>query len=262
MMADWTCVAYAYDGSFSGFLTCVFESYAHREAPACFLGPEDERISLWPERRVEADEARAKRVYASLARKISLDGQHLVSHGFLTCLPERELHLWRFIEYGLRRGPSAVRDLTDDRVAVLVRATTHLTGETHLYKGFVRFSEQEGLLVAEIEPKNRVLPLLRPHFCNRYAGEAFVIYDRTHREALFHRPGDWAIVPLAEFQAAAPGAEELDYRRLWRRFYDTIAIEGRYNPKCRMTHMPKRYWNVMTEFQEDPAAPGRKELAP
>ena len=40
------------------------------------------------------------------------------------------------------------------------------------------------------------------------------------------------------------------YRKLWRSFYDTIAIEGRYNPKCRLTHMPKRYWNMMTEFQE------------
>ena len=30
---DWTPVSYAYDGSFAGFLTCVFASYAHREEP-------------------------------------------------------------------------------------------------------------------------------------------------------------------------------------------------------------------------------------
>ena len=47
------------------------------------------------------------------------------------------------------------------------------------------------------------------------------------------------------------GAEELAYRKLWRTFYDTIAIEGRRNPKCRMTNMPKRYWAMMTEFQKD-----------
>ena len=58
---------------------------------------------------------------------------------------------------------------------------------------------------------------------------------------------------------AAPDQAELDYRRLWRRFYDTIAIEERRNPKCRMTHMPKRYWNTMTEFLTDPAPAGRKE---
>lgn len=261
-MSQWTTVAYRYDGGFSGFLTCVFESYAHREAPACFLGPEDERFSLWPERQVETDEEKARRVYASLPKKLSPDGRELVTRGFLTCLPERELHMWRFLQYGYARGPAVLRDLTDDRVATLTKAVQHLNHEAHLLTGFLRFSEQEGLLIAEIEPKNKVLPLLRTHFCARFSGEGFVIYDRTHREALFHRPGDWAIVPLEEFHMAEPDQRELDYRRLWRRFYDTIAIEGRYNPKCRMTHMPKRYWNTMTEFQTDPAPAGRKELAP
>ena len=67
----WTQVSYCYDGSFAGFLTCVFESYVHREAPAAFNTPTDPRLSHWPERNVETDEAHAKRVYASLANKIS-----------------------------------------------------------------------------------------------------------------------------------------------------------------------------------------------
>ena len=90
--------------------------------------------------------------------------------------------------------------------------------------------------------------------------EGIVLYDRTHREALFYRPRRWAIVPLEAFRAAAPGREERDFRRLWRRFYDTIAIEGRENPRCRMTQMPKRFWGTMTEFQNEPEE--RKELAP
>ena len=40
----------------------------------------------------------------------------------------------------------------------------------------------------------------------------------------------------------------------------TIAIEDRYNPKCRMTHMPKRYWENMTEFLE-PALPNGEPRA-
>ncbi len=257
----WTQAAYSYDGSFNGFLSCVFDSYVHREAPACFFPPEDGRLSLWPERMVVTDEAHARRVYHSLSRRISTDARELVVRGFLTCLPERELHLWRFIALGYEQGPRIMRDLTDDRVLVLTRAVHHLNHEAHLFTGFLRFSQQKGLLAAEIEPKNRVLPLLRPHFCARYTGESFVIYDRTHREALFYRPGQWAIAPVEDFQMAAPGQEELDYRRLWRRFYDTIAIEGRYNPKLRMSHMPKRYWNTLTEFQTDLPSAGRKELS-
>lgn len=244
-------VSYSYDGTFHGFLTCVYESYLHKERPAHFSAPGDDQFSIYPERPVHTDPARARRVLRAIPEKISPDALTLVTYSFLTCLPERERHIYDFLALGFSRGAGILRDLTDDRVAVLNRAVRHLTGEAHLLKGFVRFSDQDGVLAAEIEPKNRVLPLLRTHFCTRYSGESFVIYDRTHAEALFYRPRQWAIVPLAEFHLGRPNAEELDYRSLWRRFYDTIAIEGRYNPKCRMTHMPKRYWGCMTEFSAD-----------
>ena len=39
---------------------------------------------------------------------------------------------------------------------------------------------------------------------------------------------------------------------------DAIAIKERYNPRCRMGHMPKRYWANMTEFWEERCAE-RKE---
>ena len=38
---------------------------------------------------------------------------------------------------------------------------------------------------------------------------------------------------------------------MWRKYYQTIAIEGRLNPKCQSAHLPKRYRHVMTEFLED-----------
>lgn len=250
-MSTWMQFSYSYDGTFSGFLTCVFESYVNKELPVAFTTPDDPRVSLWPERAVETNEEHAGRVYRSLSQRISLDAQSWVYRGFLTCMPEKERKLYDFIRLGYHVGPAVVRDLADERVCCVMRALQHLKGEVHLLRGFIRFSEQDGLLVAEIEPKNRVLPLLRPHFCGRYSGERFVIYDRTHREALFYQPGSWAIVPLEEFHLSLPDQTELDFRRLWRRFYDTIAIEGRYNPKLRMTHMPKRYWNTMTEFQPD-----------
>lgn len=248
--------AYLYDGSYAGFLTCIYESYVRKELPVSFSTPEDPRISLYPERAVETEEAHAGRVYRSLSQRISLDAQRMVTRGFLTCMPEKEERIYAFVRLGYRIGPAVVRDLTDPRVAPLVTALTHLKGEAHQLQGFLRFSEQGGVLTAEIEPKNRVLPLLRPHFCARFSRERLLLYDRTHKEALLYQPRQWAILPLEEFHLEGPGQEERDYRQLWRRFYDTIAIRERENPRCRMTHMPKRYWDDMTEFQTEAAAPG------
>ena len=256
---DWPRFAYEYDGSFAGFLTCVFEAYARKEEPACFLTHRDGRVARGPARAVDTDDQKARRVYRSLDRSMGLQAKRLVTYGFLTCLEERELRLWEFLRLGYERGPSVMRDLTDPRVSVLLKAVRHLTNEAHLLKGFTRFSDQGGVLAGEITPKNRALPLLRPHFAARYPGETIILYDRTHREALFCQKGNWAIVPLEQFSLAPPEGGELDWRALWRRFYDTIAIEGRYNPRCRMTHMPKRYWDTMTEFQREehsPPAPG------
>ena len=257
-MSAWSQVVYTYDGTYAGFLSCVFDSYAHREEPAAFRTPEEPQALLWPERAVDTDEAHAQRVLRSFG-KLGGAGARLAVRGFLTCLPEKELHLWRFLKLGYEAGPSVGRMLTDSRVDVLRKAVWHLEHEAHMYKGFVRFSDQGGFLVAQIEPKNWVLPLFAGHFTARFGGERFLIFDRTHGEALVHQPGRWEIVPMDDLELAPAGAEERQYRALWRRFYDTIAIEGRYNPKCRMTHMPKRYWAMMTEFQSDGDAlgPGR-----
>ena len=92
--------------------------------------------------------------------------------------------------------------------AAVWKAVGHLTEEAHLLKGFTRFSEIDGVLVGEIEPKNRVLPLLRPHFCARYPGEDFVLHDRTHREALFYAFAE-ARCPLVELRPRMASLEEV-----------------------------------------------------
>ena len=170
--------------------------------------------------------------------------------GYLTCMEDKEIRIYRLVAKLLREGPGFLRDFSDETLHPVAAAVRHLNGEAHLLKGFVRFSELGGVLGSEIEPKNRVLPILRSHFCSRYQNEKFFIYDRTHHEALFYAAGKAVIRPLADFQMAPPDETEANYRLLWKRFYDTIAIKERENPRLRMSNMPKRYWNTMTEFQD------------
>lgn len=241
---------YRYDGTFEGFLCCVFDSYVNKEYPSLFQDEAHIESSLFPARWVGTDLRHARRVLVSL-EKIDPYARELVVKGFLTSAPEKEKILYRFIRSLYVVGKPLLRRLSDEAVLPLLKAVRHLDGEVHLLKGFVRFSDFEGTLAGEIKPKNRVLPLLRPHFCDRMYNETFLLYDRTHGEALVHQPGKWAIVPLEEFKMAAPSVQEAQYRRLWKRFYDTIEIKERHNPRRRMSHMPKRYWETMTEFQDE-----------
>ena len=253
---SWLQVCYEYDGSFEGFLTCVFESYSYHEEPACFQGPEELCYTLWPARRIETDREKAARVYRSLDARLGRGASRLVYRAFLTCLEGREGHIYRFLQYGYRRGRGVMGELGHPLVSVLNKAVYHLEHEAHLYTGFARFSDYRGVLLGEIEPKNRVLPLVRGQFTQRYHGEQFLLYDRTHREALVYRPGQWTIAAVDGLTLPQAEEKELKYRQLWRRFFDTVAIEARRNPRCQNTHLPKRFRRQMTEFQGEDGTAG------
>ena len=242
--------AYRYDGTFAGFLTCAWDALEDGTEPSAFLLPGD-GATLWEERQVAADQGRARRLYAALSRRVSPAFQKLIARGFLTCLAEKELALLTLIRRGLREGDRVRLDLSDPVMARVNLALTKMWTEWDHLKGFVRFSELDGVLVGEIEPKNRVLPLLAPHFAARYSGERLALYDRTHHEIFLSDRGRWKLLPAEDFRMGPAGSGERACRAMWRRYYDTIAIEGRTNPKCQSTHLPKRYRHVMTEFLTD-----------
>lgn len=241
-------IVYLYDGSFDGFLCCIFESYAKKEVPTAIYSNEDFEPVLFSTRSIQTNPGHARRVLRGIAKRspYALD---LVRRGFLTCMKRREISLYCLITKLFKDGPEFLGNMTDRTFYPILKAVHFLGTESEKYRGFVRFSDFGGVLGAEIQPKNRVLPILRGHFCSRYQNEKFFIYDRTHGEILFYADGKAVIAPLEHFQMAAPGAQENDYRTLWKRFYDTIAIQERVSSKRRMRQMPKRYWNLLPELQ-------------
>ena len=253
-MHNGTDVIYWYDGSFDGLLCCVFESIYQKEMPLeICIGPGE--ASLFPVKEIVTDPEKAQRVLQSIPKKISSWALSFVKLTFLTCLPEKELHILRFLRLGYRVGKDVTRMLGNDTVAAMRKAVLHLKNERHLLCGLLRFSDYDGVLVAQIEPKNDVLPLLAGHFSSRYANETFLIYDKNRKAALLYSKGKVQLASVETLELPQPGAAEQSYRALWRRFYETVAIESRYNPKCRMTHMPKRYWGNMTEFLQQQDVP-------
>lgn len=251
-----TAVTYRYDGSFEGFLCCVFESYAARELPAAIVGPDVPELSLFDVKEIPTDEKRAARVARSIPARISRAADELLRHAFLTCLPEKELIMLRFLRQGYHYGGRLLSFAGNEEVWRLTEAVKKMLHEAHLLKGFIRFSDQKGVLVTTVGPKNFVLPFLARHFATRFPEEHILIYDEKHHAALVYRPYESAVIPMDDFRAAPPDQEERKFRAMWRSFYDAVEIRPRHNEKCRMTLMPKRYWKYMTEFTKDePAAP-------
>lgn len=241
-------VIYRYDGSFDGLLCCVFESYEKKEFPLDILPQECSESLLFHAKDIPTDLTKASRVLASIPQKINHNALDFIRYAFLTCLPQKELYILSFLRLGYQHGPAVMNMLTNKVVHILFKAVRHLERESHLYKGFVRFSIFNNVLVAEIEPKNYVLPLMTQHFCERYIEERFLIYDKTHGMGLVYQPYQSAVIPINALELPEATEEEQAYRKLWQLFYDTIEIKGRHNEQCRMNLMPKHYWKYMTEF--------------
>ena len=74
---------YTYDGSFEGFLCCIFDSYANKEVLTAITDDEDSAPILFPVRAIQTDSGHAGRVLRKL-HKLSPYGEELVRRGFLT----------------------------------------------------------------------------------------------------------------------------------------------------------------------------------
>ncbi len=243
-------IIYIYDGSFDGFLCCVFESVYARELPIAIQPEADAPLTLLDTRAVPTDPLRAERVLNSIPLKISDRALELVRTVFCSCLEKKELRILAFLLRGYREGGNLCFKLGDAVVAPLLKAERQLLGEAHLLKGFVRFSDVGGALVSVITPKNYVLPFIAEHFVLRYDKEQFMIFDKTHEAALVYQNGKAEILQVDHMTFPEISEDEARYQALWKQFYNTIAIEGRENPRCRMTHMPKRYWKNMLEVSD------------
>lgn len=243
-------IVYRYDGTLDGMLSCIFESFACHENPSAILPPRETQYSLFETRLIPSDQEKAQRVLNGLIRVAGEEAAELVQLTHLTALPDKERAALAYVRLAMKSGPAVLSMLDDYRVNLINRAIRHLQIEAHHLCGFIRFTEVEHTLVSLINPKNDVLPLLDDHFSDRFPEERFIIYDRCRQMALMHVPGESRIVPINELRIPAITEQEMDIQMLWRRFFQTITIEGRKNPHLQRSLLALRFRPDMVEFQQ------------
>lgn len=249
-MSDRGVLAFSYDGSFEGLMSAVFDAFSLKTLPDDIFPFDDMEPTLLKIHTVETNFEHAKRVEHAVAKKLGKAAANLVRRGFLYGGSGKEAAIMRFLWKGFNEGAKSASAIGDPDVNTLFKMAAAVSNEQRLLMGFVRFSESGGALTAVIHPKHFVLPLLRGYFCARLYNENFMIYDENHGAALIHSGRRTAIIPVADLEL--PKCEEDKfYRDLWKSYYRHIAIASRYNPRCRMTHMPKRFWSDMPEVREE-----------
>jgi len=241
-------IDYLYDGTFEGILTCIHHHYYTEKASGIFHRDSYQSNLLGGYMDVQTDEFKATIVYEAIEKKISSYDLKRIYKAYLSSDPDKETKILRYIELGFKTG-SKISMLHGNPVVFDIQSIEKkINVETERMLQFVRFSVMQGdILYARIEPDHDVVELTANHFCDRYKNEPFIIHDIRRNKALISYRNSWYISAFTENDVPQVSEDENAYRRLWKNYFDNIAIKERTNPRCQKNFMPLRYWKHLTE---------------
>lgn len=242
-------------GILSGIYEAGISGYGHEYIRIEVLG-EISEFTLFSEYiPVEEDEDKAKRVLDAIRKKISYKAYMYVMRGLLSADPGRGNVIYQFITYGFTMGRSITEAMQLPCVQEMFRLDRKIANEEHRFVEIVRFQDMEegkGVLFSLIEPDNRILSLIMPHFCDRLNGERFLIYDKTHGEVGVHQRGKDYIIYYPgdeeEEQLSKIWKKQDTISDLWKVFFEHIEVKERQNKALQRNLMPLKYREHMTEF--------------
>ncbi len=200
--------------------------------------------------------------------------------------PDYPTHAARFIRRAEVAPPSIENDFSDASVLALYRESRRVKSEAHRMLQFVRFQKAlDGTYFAMVDPLFDVLPMAISHFRDRFSDQPFIIYDKLraygyhfdgkdlHRMTLLTPPTPHhpeippsvpQIRPIGPISPPPPtllpdklppsllDPEELLFQKLWRTYFNAIAIPERTNPRKQRQDMPIRYWKYLPELTPEP----------
>lgn len=240
---------YVTDGSFEGILTAVFEAYRNREEPEDIIINGEYQLPMHLEmREITTDRTKSDRVWRGIQEKISEESLENLYQAYLSEHPRVGLLIYRYIKLGLELGRKVEGYLQHPDVQAIQDLSNKVAREAHLFLGILRFKKlRSGVFYAGYEPDNNITQLITGHFASRLADQAWMIHDRK-RDILALYNGEEVL-----FTSGLPSFDheicEEDYEVLWKRYFATIAIENRKNPKLQRAFMPVRYWKHLIEKQ-------------
>lgn len=250
-------VDYVFDGSFGGLLTAVFESF-ERKHPKVRLLLQGRTNDLFGEVfEIYNSPDKAERVWKGLQKKAGAIGHQNYYKAFLSEDPVIFQHLFDYALYIFKHGEGHSRNYGNEHVLAISQMAHKVHREKHRMEAFIRFQKSsDGMFFALVAPDYNVLPLIVRHFKNRYADQAWLIYDEKRKYGIHYDLREvhevkLDYIPVRDLSPAgatiALDEKEALYTRLWKTYFKSTNIVERKNMKLHLQHVPKRYWRYLTE---------------
>lgn len=244
-------MVYTYDGSFPGFLSAVYTIYHDGTSHVEDIRRESGEGDLFfAEKEVPTNFDEAQKVASAFLDACGRTASQWLFRAFLYDAPKGDMELFRFLREGFRLKKKIYGKRLEPWAWNVFQRASATGDEAGTFLGLVRFSElAEGTLYAEIRPTHDILPLLANHFRRRLGNEDWAIHDIGRRHVLYGHRGTILFAQMTSQDTLEYSGEEESFRRLWRGYYQHMAITERYNPALRRSFMPEKYWECLTEMK-------------
>ncbi len=240
---------YLYDGTFEGLLAVVDECFSQGIVPGDIVPVCADTPCLFGTAKEVAPSAeRLCDFVAKIRKEAALESIRKVFYVYLSEKRQHGMMVYRYLDFALRHGRQTDFFLSEDAVAQVEKLFLKVRREAHRMLGLVRFKElEQGGFYAQIGPDHNILPLISSHFVRRMRHDPWVIHDVVRRRAAVYRSGRCQVVDIRLEREPVFTEEEYFYQDMWRKYFETIAIEERKNPKLQRQCLPQRYWAYLVE---------------
>ncbi len=246
-----------YDGSYKGFLTCIFSIFEQKlHVNGIFTESSSQGNIFAQVNTIITNEEKATRVEVGLKMRIPAKSYRQLFLTFLSELKGIEMLLLQYIQLVFKEEKFSSKDFGNPIILKLNQTAKMVSREKHRMEAFIRFQlTKDDIFFATIEPDFNVLPIILKHFESRYADQKWIIYDLKRNFGLFYNLQKTNYINLdfnsnKHLNPSNPSiynASEIDFQKLWQEYFKSTNIKSRKNMKLHLQHVPKRYWKYLTE---------------
>lgn len=251
-------MTYLFDGSYNGLLTAVFQAFERKQTAINIAIKDNYQSALFEnDYIIETNPLQAKRVLDGLYNRLSAQQAGDFWRVFLSEDDKIYGILFRLFVLIFQGQNKLLDNYGDAAVLYFHQTLKKVNRERHRMKAFIRFQQTaDNLYFAIISPDFNVLPLILTFFKNRYADQAWLIYDERRQYGIHYDKHMVREVTLSFNESNALQTQQANitmdsketlYQQLWQSYFQSTNIPARKNMKLHLQHVPKRYWRYLTE---------------
>lgn len=254
------------DDNIDGIYTGIYDAWSSKlgHANIKLQNNTNENYSLFDSYRyIKTDKEKSDKVASTLRKRLGHEAYATLYKAIMANdvrqinMSEKADYVYKTVVYALAmKNPSNVFSQLGVGYIMKTFALSRATSvEVNHLMGFVRFRElNNGIMFSKITPKQDCIYILAEHFADRFPGENLIIYDSNRHKAVM-KPLGSEFVFYENIYLNQQGIDDITMeedmcQKLWKRFYDSIAIEARVNAKLQMQNIPKRFWNDTVELKD------------